>query len=157
MECLVDKMDGITTTDRKTESEDGPLIPERRTRHRERKIGEALDLVVKWRDLYHGMRDPLTGLFVKKTLGDAAKTVGVPKKSLDDYMLVIKNARKLGFDFQKNRDLRFGELRAFVKNSKGNTALQSETAESDSIFESDDEGEKRVDKCRNTKRICKNY
>jgi hypothetical protein len=52
----------------------------KRKRHKERKIGEVLDLVLKWRKLYSGIRDPRTGQIVKLSLDDAAKRVGVAKK-----------------------------------------------------------------------------
>jgi hypothetical protein len=62
----------------------------KRKRHKERKIGEVLDLVLKWRKLYSGIRDPRTGQIVKLSLDEAAKRVGVAKKSLDDYLLQIR-------------------------------------------------------------------
>ncbi len=64
----------------------------RRTRHKERKIGEVLELVLKWRKLYAGVRDPVTGLIMKLSLEDSAKRLGVAKKSLDDYLLQIRHA-----------------------------------------------------------------
>lgn len=33
----------------------------RRKRHKERKISEVLDLVLKWRKLYYGVKDPKNG------------------------------------------------------------------------------------------------
>jgi hypothetical protein len=62
----------------------------RRRRHKERKVGEVLDLVLKWRKLYSGVRDYKTGQIIKLTLEDAAKRLGVAKKSLDDYLLQIR-------------------------------------------------------------------
>jgi len=59
----------------------------KRTRHKERKICEVLDLVLKWRKLYAGVRDQSTGNFLKLSLEEAAKHIGVAKKSLDDYLL----------------------------------------------------------------------
>jgi len=91
----------------------------KRTRHKERRIGEVVDLVLKWRKLYNGVKDPITGENLKYSLEEAAKKVGVAKKSLDDYLLMIKHARVLGFDFQENHLERFGILRSFVKTARG--------------------------------------
>jgi len=71
----------------------------RRRRHKERKISEVLDLVLKWRKLYSGVRDPRTGQIIKLSLDEAAQRVGVAKKSLDDYLLQIRFARRFGFNF----------------------------------------------------------
>jgi len=90
----------------------------KRKRHKERKIGEVLDLVLKWRKLYAGIKDPRTGQIVKLSLEDAAKRVGVAKKSLDDYLLQIRSAKKMGFNFQEHYNERVGVLRSFVKKTK---------------------------------------
>lgn len=87
----------------------------KRRRHKERKIGEVLDLVWNWRKLYAGIRDPKTGQTIKYSLDEAAKKVGVAKKSLDDYLLQIRAARKFGFNFQDSKDEKIGILRTFVK------------------------------------------
>lgn len=120
----------------------------RRTRHKERKIGEVLELVLKWRKLYAGCRDPVTGLIMKLSLEEAAKKLGVAKKSLDDYLLQIRHANLYGFDFQLNNEERIGVLRAFVKKNR-NSVSSSET----SIFEDDDHDCKRVAKSKLSKRI----
>eukprot|EP00330_Aristerostoma_sp_ATCC50986_P004665 CAMPEP_0114588146 /NCGR_PEP_ID=MMETSP0125-20121206/10922_1 /TAXON_ID=485358 ORGANISM="Aristerostoma sp., Strain ATCC 50986" /NCGR_SAMPLE_ID=MMETSP0125 /ASSEMBLY_ACC=CAM_ASM_000245 /LENGTH=74 /DNA_ID=CAMNT_0001784397 /DNA_START=855 /DNA_END=1079 /DNA_ORIENTATION=+ len=52
------------------------------------------------------------------TLQEAAEKIGIAKKTLDDYMMVIKQAKALNFDFQNNRDQRFGMVRSFVKKAK---------------------------------------
>lgn len=50
-------------------------------REKERKIGEVVLKVSKWRGLYNK----------NKTLEEAAKDVEISKKSLDDYFLQLKN------------------------------------------------------------------
>ena len=45
----------------------------------------------------------------------AAKVVGISKKSLDDYYLVIRIGEIHGFDFSQNLGKKMGELRAFIK------------------------------------------
>ena len=39
-------------------------------------------------------------------------------KSLDDYLLQIKNARKFGFNFNEHKEEKIGILRAFNKKNK---------------------------------------
>jgi hypothetical protein len=72
------------------ELDSSPTENGKRKRHKERKIGEVLDLVLRWRKLYSGVRDPRTGQIIKLSLEDAAKKLGVAKKSLDDYLLQIR-------------------------------------------------------------------
>ena len=52
------------------------------------------------------------------SLQEAAKAVGVSKKSLDDYYSQLRLAEKYGFDFKKNIDRKIGVLRLFVKNHR---------------------------------------
>jgi hypothetical protein len=121
---------------------------ERRTRHKERKIGEVIDLVLRWRKLYNGYVDSETGKLVKMSLEESAKRIGVAKKSLDDYLLMIKHAKNSGFDFQSNHNERFGIIRAFVKKAKG--------AKSESSDGSDDEDKEYLPgKNKNSKKIKK--
>lgn len=59
-------------------------------RTKERKIGEVILAVKKWRELYTvGEKQPseLGGSFRTLSLEDAATKVGISKKSLDDYFL----------------------------------------------------------------------
>lgn len=74
-----------------SDSEDDSVVSgqqgAKRRRHKERNIGEVLDLVHNWRKLYAGIRDPDTNQIIKLSLDEAAKKVGVAKKSLDDYLL----------------------------------------------------------------------
>jgi len=51
-------------------------------------------------------------------LWDAAKIVDVNKKTLDDYLLLIKKGYKYGFDFSAHINDKNGVLRAFVKKAK---------------------------------------
>lgn len=52
------------------------------------------------------------------SLESAAARIGMSKKSLDDYILIIRQACKLGYDFDKNKDSMIGHLRTFVKEHK---------------------------------------
>jgi hypothetical protein len=86
-------------------------------RTKERKIGFIIEKVNAWRRLYNGYYDEL-GTFVKHSLDDAAKRIGISKKSLDDYLLQLRLGRKYGFDFNANRNEKVGKLRAHVKDSR---------------------------------------
>lgn len=60
------------------------------TRIKERNIGEILDKVLTWRKYYNGYTDPKTGELIKMSLDEVAEKVGVPKKSLDDYLMQVR-------------------------------------------------------------------
>jgi len=91
-----------------------------RRRHAERKVGEVMAILDQWRKYYDGVYDPKTNTYIKTSLAEAAKRMGIPRKSLDDYMLVVKQAKAIGFDFGKNGSEKFGVVRSFVKKFKGN-------------------------------------
>jgi len=124
----------------------------KRKRHKERKIGEVLDLVLKWRKLYSGVRDPKTGQVFKLSLDDAAKRVGVAKKSLDDYLLQIRSAKKAGFNFQEHYNERVGVLRSYVKKTKSNKSSSTRHHEIEDSTENNS-----VPKSLRSKKIKKNY
>ena len=69
------------------------------SRRKERTVGEALEIVKRWRDL-HIYGDNTT----KKRLNlqDAAKVIGVPKKSLDDYYYYLRLGELYHFDFMNH-------------------------------------------------------
>ncbi|CAG9317464.1 unnamed protein product [Blepharisma stoltei] len=99
------------------EEEPTTLVPKISRRTTERKIGYIIDKVMKWRKLYSGVIDG-KGDLKKMTLEDAARKVGIAKKSLDDYLLQLRSAKKFGFNFQEHKDDRVGILRAYVKKYK---------------------------------------
>lgn len=57
---------------------------------RERGIGEVMEKVLEWRQLYNGYKDSKTGKIMKMSLEAAAAKIGISKKSLDDYLLQIR-------------------------------------------------------------------
>ncbi len=83
-------------------------------RTKERKIGFIIEKVNLWRKYYNGFKNE-NGIFIKHTLDDSAKIIGISKKSLDDYLLQLRLGRKFGFDFNANRNSKVGLLRSFVK------------------------------------------
>jgi hypothetical protein len=85
-------------------------------RTKERKIGDVIKKVAEWRRLYNGIEEE--GEIIKKSLEEAAKQVGISKKSLDDYLLQLRNGRKYGFNFNEHKDDKIGILRAFNRKHK---------------------------------------
>lgn len=86
-------------------------------------MGEAIDLVGRWRALH--LSHPKANNSRKKVnLQEAARMLGVSKKSLDDYYCQLRLAEQFGFDFQLNIHERMGVLRSFVKERKGEEERQ---------------------------------
>ena len=78
-------------------------------RTKERKIGEVIKKVQRWRELYYNNCD---------SLEEAAKKVGISKKSLDDYFLQLKNGHLNGFNFNEHKNDKIGILRTWNKQHK---------------------------------------
>lgn len=57
-----------------------------------------MEKVALWRKFYTGFYDH-SGNYVQKQLDVAAHEVGIAKKTLDDYLLQIRNGKKYGFNF----------------------------------------------------------
>ena len=76
-----------------------------------------MERVSLWRKLYNGV-DLGTGETIRYSLEDAARLVGISKKSLDDYLLQLRFGRMYGFDFLKNQAQNIGVLRKFVRDRK---------------------------------------
>jgi hypothetical protein len=76
-------------------------------------ISEVIEIVKRWRDLHIQKRGEK-----KISLQEAAKMVGLPKKSLDDYYYQLRLGEKYGFDFKINFYERIGCLRNFLKDKK---------------------------------------
>jgi hypothetical protein len=70
--------------------------------------------VKRWRDI-HGApgRDKN-----RVSLQEAAKIVGISKKSLDDYYYQLRIGEQNQFDFEAHMDSKIGVLRAFVRKHK---------------------------------------
>jgi len=82
-------------------------------RGNERIIGDVIDALLQWKHLYTIGQETPQGEFIKRTRGDAARLLNIPKKTLDDYSAQIKLANDFGFDFQLNCREKFGVLRKF--------------------------------------------
>jgi hypothetical protein len=53
-------------------------------------------------------------------LDEAAKKVGISKKSLDDYLFQIRFGFRYGFNFNEHYNEKVGILRDFVRQQKKN-------------------------------------
>ena len=51
---------------------------------------------------------------------DAAKRIGVSKKTLDDYYCQLRQAEELGFNFAENLSSKCGVMRMFIKKNQKN-------------------------------------
>lgn len=89
---------------------------------KKRKIGQIIDKLKIWRSYYNGYVN-YYGKLVKLSLYEAASRVGIPKKSLDDYLLQIKLGKSYGFNYNKHKDDNIGVLRAFIKEARDKNSL----------------------------------
>lgn len=78
-----------------------------------------MEKVALWRKLYTGFIDEKNEV-VHMDLDTSATEIGIVKKTLDDYLLQIRNGKRYGFNFHKRRSDKIGELRTFVKERKNN-------------------------------------
>ena len=77
-------------------------------KEKERKIKNAIECVKVWRGIYEESGH-------KVSLMEAAKTMKISKKSLDDYFLQLRLGELYGFDFSKNLNKGVGILRSYIK------------------------------------------
>ena len=85
---------------------------------RTRKIGDIVKNVYVQRMLYNGYCND-EGAKVKYDLDGASKKIGIAKKTLDDYLKQIREAREHGFNFNEHKDKPIGYLRKFNKDKRG--------------------------------------
>lgn len=52
------------------------------------------------------------------SLEEAAQKVKISKKSLDDYLMQLRSAKKFGFDFETHSGEKVGVIRSFVRKKK---------------------------------------
>jgi hypothetical protein len=87
-------------------------------RSKERRIDFVIEKVKLWRRLFNGYIDAKSGKLIRYSLEESARKVGLSKKSLDDYLLQIRFAKRFGFDFEMHKHDNIGVLRQFVKREK---------------------------------------
>lgn len=73
----------------------------------ERVIRSVLENVKLWRHLHTRNK--------KVSLTEAAKLIGISKKTLDDYFLQLRLGELYGFDFKNNLDEKIGVVRAHIR------------------------------------------
>lgn len=88
-------------------------------RTKERRIGHIIDKVIEWRKYYSGTVNERNQP-MKYSLEEAAKVVGISKKSLDDYLFQIRFGHRYGFNFNEHYNDKVGVLRDFVRQNKKN-------------------------------------
>ena len=72
----------------------------RAKRSPERYIFEAFEMVESWRRLYR--EGSKKGVKEKINLDKAASILDIPRKTLEDYYLLIRNGANYGFNFIEN-------------------------------------------------------
>mmetsp|Transcript_28808 Transcript_28808/g.32961 ORF Transcript_28808/g.32961 Transcript_28808/m.32961 type:complete len:81 (-) Transcript_28808:24-266(-) len=75
-----------------------------------------IQTVSLWRKLCNGLANPDDT--EQLPAEEAAKRVGIPQKTLDDYVSLLRFGRKFGFDFNEHKDEKVAVLRAFVQKNK---------------------------------------
>ena len=93
---------------------------------RKRKIGEIVKNVYAQRMLFNGYYNE-EGTKVKYDLDNASQKIGIAKKTLDDYLKQIREAREHGFDFNKYKDEPIAYLRKFNKDNKNKEKKDNNT------------------------------
>ena len=58
------------------------------------------------------------GKVIKMSLEKAALKVPITRKSLDDYLMILRCGGKFGFDFNRHKYDKIGVLRSFVRKKK---------------------------------------
>jgi hypothetical protein len=110
-------------------SEPKPSKPKRKCKGhkgkaRERSIKQVVQLVKNWRGLADGsLKMDAKSKVIKKankrktqlSRNQAASKIGIPKKSLDDCLLLLRQAKKGGFDFKAHQDCMMGVMRNFIR------------------------------------------
>ena len=97
---------------------------------RKRKIGEIVKNVYAQRMLFNGYYNE-EGTKVKYDLENASQKIGIAKKTLDDYLKQIREAREHGFDFNKYKDEPIAYLRKFNKDNKNKEKKDNNNTEDD--------------------------
>mmetsp|Transcript_20175 Transcript_20175/g.17343 ORF Transcript_20175/g.17343 Transcript_20175/m.17343 type:complete len:182 (-) Transcript_20175:31-576(-) len=120
-----------------TPGKKGPTTKRPRTKHSERTVKEVIELVNQWRSLHCGSFNKETNQIVRYSLAEAAKILKVPRKSLDDYLLMMKHAKALGFKFESHLEDKFGALRTYVKNARNASAGGKKSSSEDNDFTDD--------------------
>ncbi|CAI2370872.1 unnamed protein product [Moneuplotes crassus] len=83
------------------------------SRERERTIRFVIEKTSTWKSLCNGV-ERKNGTIKKYSLVEASKKVGLSRKTLVGYLLLLRQGKTHNFDFVKHIDARIGILRSFV-------------------------------------------
>ena len=89
---------------------------EMRPRMKERTIRNVMQLVWQWvqvLEMEYGRRLDQQTKNAGLDLDEASRFIGMPKKTMIDYLLRLRHAEKLGFNFDANLNKGMGILRLF--------------------------------------------
>ena len=103
----------IIYEDEKSDTSNDGEEPNKPQRAKERCIEEVQEKVKQWIQQRDKMRDENPNM--KRVAENAAKLVGIPKKSLDDYLHQLKMGAVNHFDFNTNKHEKIGVLRQYNK------------------------------------------
>lgn len=114
--------------DEADEAAQGQLVRSKPRKVKERTICEAIEAVKQWRTLYDSSDETGKRIY---TLEDAAKCVGIAKKTLDDYHVHLRVAYQFNFNLERFKEKKVGILRKYVKlaREQGMNGLQSHMPE----------------------------
>lgn len=79
-------------------------------RSRELSVSTVINKVCEWRRLNKNCYDSDFNNY-GLTLHQAAEVVGLPKKSLDDYLSQLRQAREFGYNFNEYCNHKIGHMR----------------------------------------------
>ena len=102
--------------DPKEDSKDKATKP----KTKQRTLGYVIEMVKEWRRLYNGYFDD-NGEFTRMELDKGALKLGIPKKTLDDYLGLIRDGSKMDYDFNSHINESVSDLRNFIKAEKKKT------------------------------------
>lgn len=111
--------------DEPSEDEDNGKGKRQCRRTKERRIGHIIEKVIEWRKYYSGTIDE-SRQHEKLSLDEAAKKVGISKKSLDDYLFQIRFGYRYKFNFNEYYNEKVGILRDFVRQQKKTTTNKTD-------------------------------
>ena len=95
------------------ESDESTQDESKPKRSKERTISEVRETVEIWKRICHELKEAQPD--AKQVAEKAFEYVGIPKKSLDDYLHQIKLGAKYNFKFDKHGRSKIGRLRKYNK------------------------------------------
>ena len=90
----------------------GPVVrqPKPLKREKERKLGDILYLVHQWLQTIDNIRE-MPDADDRDVLEEAAVFIGMPRKTMVEYVLKVRNGHHFGFNYEAHLDEGIGRLR----------------------------------------------